>query len=97
MISFANSLKVWSFSPPDEEFFDEFRSESPVSLPDQGMGEYQEGSSYQESASMPNLIAGSEHEDEDVSMSDAPDEEDEQDGRATPEAELSDEAEETSN
>ncbi|KAI9702491.1 MAG: hypothetical protein M1836_000971 [Candelina mexicana] len=34
-------MEVWSFSPPDEELTEPHRSESPVSLPDQAMMDYQ--------------------------------------------------------
>ena len=60
---------MWSFSPPDDEFPDEFRSGSPMSMPDHAMKDYQE------SASMPNLTQEMETEDEpaDVDMSDTAD------------------------
>ncbi|KAF2400767.1 F-box/WD repeat-containing protein pof1 [Trichodelitschia bisporula] len=34
-------MEVWSFSPPEEEYADELRSGSPVSMPDQQMIEYE--------------------------------------------------------
>lgn len=36
MLRNANIYKVWSFSPPDDEFED-YRSASPASLPDHSM------------------------------------------------------------
>lgn len=62
-------MEVWSFSPPEDEFLDEWRSGSPVSMPDHAMAEYQSG----ESSSMPNLISNGPVDDDpsDITMSDA--------------------------
>jgi F-box and WD-40 domain protein CDC4 len=40
----ANNLQVWSFSPPDDEYPESFRSGSPASMPDHAMLEYQASS-----------------------------------------------------
>jgi F-box and WD-40 domain protein CDC4 len=63
---------VWSFSPPEDEIMDDYRSSSPVSMPDQNMDDYHR---QQESRSMPNLTQGVESEEQtDVTMSDVADE-----------------------
>ncbi|KAF2834383.1 WD40 repeat-like protein [Patellaria atrata CBS 101060] len=38
-------MEVWSFAPPEDEAIDQFRSASPVSMPDQHMAEYHPSSS----------------------------------------------------
>lgn len=59
--------QVWSFSPPEDELVDEFgRSASPVSMPDNAMSEYGDGT--------PQHLAASERPistvSEDISMAD---------------------------
>lgn len=39
------SQQVWSFAPPEEEIFADFRSSSPVSMPDHALAEYQDADS----------------------------------------------------
>ncbi|KAI9723392.1 MAG: hypothetical protein M1812_001276 [Candelaria pacifica] len=50
-------MEVWSFSPPDDDLTEQHRSESPVSLPDQAMMDYQnetdDGPQYLDDADMP--------------------------------------------
>ena len=36
------ACQVWSFSPPEDDFGEAFRSSSPVSMPDATMTEYQD-------------------------------------------------------
>lgn len=41
----TNKPKVWSFAPPEDEIFADFRSSSPASMPDHALAEYQDAES----------------------------------------------------
>jgi len=44
---------VWSFSPPEDDFAEELRSSSPVSLPDHNMTDYQDAPERLEGGDVP--------------------------------------------
>jgi F-box and WD-40 domain protein CDC4 len=57
--------QVWSFAPPEDELVDDFRSSSPVSMPDHSMAEYQDGATSRIPASISARPVS-----EDISMAD---------------------------
>lgn len=67
---------MWSFSPPDDEIYDEIRSVSPVSLPDPSMQLYRErGESSRARAAEPSSAHSADvvMEDADAGAGDEPD------------------------
>jgi hypothetical protein len=65
---------VWSFSPPEDELFDDYGSASPMSMPDNNPPDYQETHSMSnlQTPSRLSQVTHDQDQYEDITMSDAP-------------------------